>query len=55
MHNGGYVKAYPKYFDPAWHANGKTSNLTRAMDLARYSVDLVLTFTFHHTDQSKTF
>ena len=36
MHNGGYVKAYPKYFDPAWHANGKTSNLTRAMDLARY-------------------
>merc|ERR1712226_1475183 len=35
IHQRGYVKAYPKYFDPAWHSNGTTSNLTRAMDLAR--------------------
>ena len=30
------MKAYPEYFDPEWYYDGKTSNLTRAMDKARY-------------------
>ena len=35
IHSSGFVEAYPKYFDNKWYANGKTSNLTRAMDIAR--------------------
>ena len=36
IHSNGFVKAYPDIFGTAWNGqNGKTSNLTRAMDVAR--------------------
>ena len=36
IHSAGYSVAYPKYFKSEWTGvNGQTSNLTRAMDIAR--------------------
>jgi len=35
IHSMGYVPAWPTYFDQKWYDSGKTSNLTRALDVAR--------------------